>query len=149
MPEVLFVGTSDAFGAGGRRQSAVLVRGERGTALLDCGVTTNTGLNELGVSRDEVESTESNPPFEILFRQEGAPYGLLQSVFVSSWGIPCTKPPWGELLALEPLWDTYSYDVPGRFGGPALGFNEDINAWDVSQVTTMEVSRPQTSLEEE
>jgi len=54
--EVLFVGTSDAFGAGGRRQSAILVRGERGTALLDCGGTTTTGLCALGVARDEVDA---------------------------------------------------------------------------------------------
>jgi len=56
MSEVVFVGTSDAFGAGGRRQSAVLLRDERGTVLLDCGVTTNTGLGELGIERDEVET---------------------------------------------------------------------------------------------
>lgn len=56
MSEVLFVGTSDAFGAGGRRQSAVLVRGDRGTLLLDCGATTGTGLGELGVERDEIET---------------------------------------------------------------------------------------------
>ena len=56
MSEVVFIGTSDAFGAGGRRQSAVLVRGSRGTALLDCGMTTNTGLNELAVERDEIET---------------------------------------------------------------------------------------------
>ncbi len=55
MGEVVFVGTSDAFGAGGRRQSAVLVRGERGSALLDCGVTTNTGLAALGIERDELD----------------------------------------------------------------------------------------------
>ena len=55
MSEVLFVGTSDAFGAGGRRQSAILVRGERGTLLLDCGATTGTGLQDLGVERDEIE----------------------------------------------------------------------------------------------
>jgi ribonuclease BN (tRNA processing enzyme) len=54
--EVLFVGTSDAFGAGGRRQSAVLVRGQRGTLLLDCGATTCTGLEELGVDRDEIDT---------------------------------------------------------------------------------------------
>lgn len=54
--EVVFVGTSDAFGAGGRRQAAVLVRGERGTALLDCGATTNTGLGALGIERDEIDA---------------------------------------------------------------------------------------------
>ncbi len=55
MSEVVFIGTSDAFGAGGRRQSAVYVRGERGGMLFDCGGTTNTGLGQLGLSRDEVD----------------------------------------------------------------------------------------------
>jgi ribonuclease BN (tRNA processing enzyme) len=53
--EVVFIGTSDAFGAGGRRQSAVYARGERGGMLFDCGATTNTGLAALGLSRDEVD----------------------------------------------------------------------------------------------
>lgn len=56
MSEVLFVGTSDAFGAGGRRHSAILLRGDRGTLLLDCGTTTTAGLTELGVEREEVEA---------------------------------------------------------------------------------------------
>ena len=56
MNEVVFVGTSDAFGAGGRRQSAILIRGERGTLLMDCGATTTTGLNDLGVDRDEIDA---------------------------------------------------------------------------------------------
>ena len=34
MSEVVFIGTSDAFGAGGRRQSAILVRGPAGGVLL-------------------------------------------------------------------------------------------------------------------
>lgn len=55
MSEVVFIGTSDAFGAGGRRQSAVFARGERGGMLFDCGGTTNTGLSDLGISRDEVD----------------------------------------------------------------------------------------------
>jgi len=56
MTEVVFVGTSDAFGAGGRRQAAILARGARGSALIDCGVTTNTGLADLGIRRDEIEA---------------------------------------------------------------------------------------------
>ncbi len=53
--EVVFIGTSDAFGAGGRRQSAVFARGERGGMLFDCGATTNTGLAQLELSRDEID----------------------------------------------------------------------------------------------
>ena len=56
MSEVVFIGTSDAFGAGGRRQAAVLVRGARGTILLDCGATTGSGLQELGIPRDEIDT---------------------------------------------------------------------------------------------
>lgn len=55
MSELVFIGTSDAFGAGGRRQSAVFVRGERGGMLLDCAGTTNTGLSQLGISRNEID----------------------------------------------------------------------------------------------
>ena len=44
-----------------------------------------------------------------------------------------------ELFALniKEYQQSYSYSA---WGGPAFGFNEDVNAWDVSQVTTMEVS---------
>jgi ribonuclease BN (tRNA processing enzyme) len=54
--EVVLVGTSDAFGAGGRRQSAYLLRGEGGALLLDCGGTTPTGLAMLGVERSDVDA---------------------------------------------------------------------------------------------
>jgi len=56
MSDVVFVGTSDAFGSGGRRQSAVLVRGKNGNFLLDCGMTTGTGLCDLGIARDEIDT---------------------------------------------------------------------------------------------
>jgi ribonuclease BN (tRNA processing enzyme) len=54
--EIVFVGTSDAFGAGGRRQSAILVRAPSGGILLDCGTTTGSGLNVLGIERGEIDS---------------------------------------------------------------------------------------------
>lgn len=31
----------------------------------------------------------------------GTPYGLDMGPFVSSWGIPCTPPPWGKLVAVD------------------------------------------------
>jgi ribonuclease BN (tRNA processing enzyme) len=49
------IGTSDHFSAGGRRQSAYLVRGPSGSLLVDCGLTTLSGLFTLGVPRDEVD----------------------------------------------------------------------------------------------
>ena len=56
MSEVVFIGTSDAFGSGGRRQSAVLVRTGSGAFLLDCGMTTGTGLCQLGIERNEIDA---------------------------------------------------------------------------------------------
>lgn len=56
MSDVVFVGTSDAFGAGGRRQSAVIARGRGGTLLVDCGTTTNTGLADLRIDREEIDA---------------------------------------------------------------------------------------------
>jgi ribonuclease BN (tRNA processing enzyme) len=54
--EIVFVGTSDAFGAGGRRQSAIILRTASGTTLIDCGATTGTGLHALGISREEIDT---------------------------------------------------------------------------------------------
>ena len=56
MSELVFIGTSDAFGAGGRRQSALLVRGPGGSVLVDCGATTSGGLCDLGIARDEIDA---------------------------------------------------------------------------------------------
>ena len=33
--------------------------------------------------------------------QDGAPYGLTRETFLSPLGIPCTKPPWGTLAAVD------------------------------------------------
>ncbi|MFQ5877837.1 MAG: MBL fold metallo-hydrolase [Acidobacteriota bacterium] len=54
--EVLFIGTGDAFGAAGRRQAGILVRGPGGVVLLDCGTTTLQGLAALGVGRNRIDA---------------------------------------------------------------------------------------------
>ena len=56
MSRLTFIGTSDAFGAGGRRQAAIFVETASGGLLLDCAPTTNTGLAELGIARDAVDA---------------------------------------------------------------------------------------------
>jgi ribonuclease BN (tRNA processing enzyme) len=53
---VTFIGTSDAFGAGGRRQAAILVETRAGGLLLDCAPTTGSGLAALGIPRDAVDA---------------------------------------------------------------------------------------------
>jgi len=54
--ELVLIGTSDAFGAGGRRQSAYLLRTPAGSALLDCGGSTTSGLSALGIAREEIDA---------------------------------------------------------------------------------------------
>lgn len=54
--KVVFVGTSDAFGAGGRRQSAIYLEAPGGGLLLDCAPTTATGLAALGIERDAIDA---------------------------------------------------------------------------------------------
>lgn len=56
MLEVVFIGTGDAFGSGGRRNSAILVRERGRTLLLDCGPTTLLGLKALGIDPREVDA---------------------------------------------------------------------------------------------
>ncbi len=56
MIEVLFVGTGDAFGSGGRRQTAILLREGKNTILLDCGPTTLLGLREMGIDPREIDT---------------------------------------------------------------------------------------------
>jgi quinoprotein glucose dehydrogenase len=73
---------------------------------------TRTAMVQRLIPREEVASTPAAPPFAILFPQLGAPYGLLQSVFISSWGIPCTKPPWSELVALDLASGEVAWRVP-------------------------------------
>jgi quinoprotein glucose dehydrogenase len=75
-------------------------------------VQARTAMVQRLIPREEVATTPADPPFAILFPQLGAPYGLLQSVFVSSWGIPCTKPPWGELIALDLARGEVAWRVP-------------------------------------
>ena len=56
MSELVFIGTSDAFGAGGRRQSAMVLRSPAGGAIIDCGMTTGAGLEDLEIERDEIDA---------------------------------------------------------------------------------------------
>ncbi len=56
MLEITFVGTGDAFGSGGRRNTSILVRGPEGVLLLDCGPTTPHGLHQLGIDPCEIDA---------------------------------------------------------------------------------------------
>jgi len=51
------------------------------------------------------------PDFEWA-RQEGTPYGMRRNAFKSALGIPCVKPPWGTLTAVDMEHGTIKWQIP-------------------------------------
>lgn len=62
-------------------------------------------------------------------RQAGTPYGMRREVFKSFLGIPCVKPPWGTLTAVDMQLGTIKWQIPlgvtplihRNLGMPSLG----------------------------
>jgi quinoprotein glucose dehydrogenase len=62
-------------------------------------------------------------------RQEGTPYGMRRMTFKSGLGIPCVKPPWGMLTAVDMEHGTIKWQIPFgdapfihvNIGMPAIG----------------------------
>jgi quinoprotein glucose dehydrogenase len=76
---------------------------------------------------DQRES-ENYQEFEFA-RQEGTPYGMRRTAFKSGLGIPCVKPPWGMLSAVDMEHGSIKWQVPlgdapfvhMNIGMPAIG----------------------------
>ena len=45
-------------------------------------------------------------------RQNGTPYGMRRTAFNSGLGIPCVKPPWGKLTAVDMARGTIKWQIP-------------------------------------
>jgi len=45
-------------------------------------------------------------------RQEGTPYVMRRKLFQSSLGVPCVKPPWGTLTAVDMEHATIKWQIP-------------------------------------
>jgi ribonuclease BN (tRNA processing enzyme) len=54
--QVIFLGTGDAFSAGGRHQAAYLVKSPGCTLLLDCGATILASLNKQSLSAEPIDA---------------------------------------------------------------------------------------------
>jgi quinoprotein glucose dehydrogenase len=59
---------------------------------------------------------------EWLLAQEGTPYAAAWNAFLSPWGAPCNKPPWGELVAIDLKDGKRLWQVP-------LGTTRDLAPW--------------------
>ncbi len=44
--------------------------------------------------------------------QRGTPYGMRRNTFTSDLGIPCVKPPWGQLTAVDMTRGTIKWQIP-------------------------------------
>ena len=66
------------------------------------------------VPRDRLEAELKDPqydPYEF-GRMRGTPYAMRRRTFMSSLGIPCVKPPWGRLTAVDMVNGTIKWQIP-------------------------------------
>jgi quinoprotein glucose dehydrogenase len=75
------------------------------------------------VPRDQVEGYASKSPLG-LEPQEGAPYALDRTPLLSRFGAPCTKPPWGQLIAVDTVTGEQKWAV-------TLGTSRDRAPWPI------------------
>jgi quinoprotein glucose dehydrogenase len=96
---------------GGTNWGSVAFEPERGWVILNMThLPSVTGL----ISREKLESGRSDVPHGAAISQmQGTPYGLFRiSGLLSPLGLPCTKPPWGTLLAVDTASGDVKWEVP-------------------------------------
>ena len=66
------------------------------------------------IPRDQFETQRDSGAWEgwEFARQTGTPYGMRRRALLSPLGAPCTKPPWGKLVALDLAHGKIAWDVP-------------------------------------
>jgi quinoprotein glucose dehydrogenase len=66
------------------------------------------------IPRTELKSQAASGSYDDfdLARQDGTPYGMRRSAFKSPLGIPCLKPPWGVLSAVDMQRGTIKWQIP-------------------------------------
>jgi quinoprotein glucose dehydrogenase len=66
------------------------------------------------VPRSQVAAEMSDPQFRgwEFGRMRGTPYAMRRRTFMSRLGIPCVKPPWGSLTAVDMVHGTIKWQVP-------------------------------------
>jgi quinoprotein glucose dehydrogenase len=59
--------------------------------------------------RDATARGEPAPSWE---PQSGTPYAMTRTFLLSPWGLPCTRPPWGTLVAIDSATGDVRWEVP-------------------------------------
>lgn len=82
------------------------------------------------IPRDSLHAVAMRHPGTEFGRQRGTPYGMMRENFLGPTGIPCTQPPWGELVGFDLSSGRTKWRVPlgkmkgledRNFGSPSLG----------------------------
>jgi len=66
------------------------------------------------IPRDQFDSQRASGAYDgwDFSRQAGTPYGMRRKALLSPIGAPCTKPPWGKLVAVDLAHGRIAWDVP-------------------------------------
>ena len=66
------------------------------------------------IPRGQLDAQLDDPRYDgfEFARQRGTPYAMRRRAFVSALGIPCIKPPWGRLSAVDMAHGTIRWQVP-------------------------------------
>jgi quinoprotein glucose dehydrogenase len=64
------------------------------------------------IPRDQFNAEKKAHPERETTEQNGTPYSMSRQFFVAPSGSPCTKPPWGELVAVQADTGNIAWRVP-------------------------------------
>jgi quinoprotein glucose dehydrogenase len=97
--------------AGGVNWGGVAFDPERQLAIVN---TINLPFLVALVPRKQVAAEMRDPQFRgwEFGQMRGTPYAMRRRTFMSSLGIPCVKPPWGTLAAVDMVHGTIKWQVP-------------------------------------
>lgn len=97
--------------AGGSNWGGVAVDPQRQIAVAN--VNQIPGLVRL-IPRDKLDALRDSGELDgwDISRQTGTPYFMARRIFLSSLGLPCNKPPWGKLVAMDLSAGTILWEQP-------------------------------------
>ncbi|HEY1891227.1 MAG TPA: pyrroloquinoline quinone-dependent dehydrogenase [Steroidobacteraceae bacterium] len=97
--------------AGGANWGGIAFDPQRQLAVVN---TMNVPFLVALVPRQEVDAEMADPAYRgwEFGQQRGTPYAMRRRTFMSSLSIPCVKPPWGTLTAVDMVHGTIKWQVP-------------------------------------
>ena len=97
--------------AGGSNWGGIAFDAQRQIAIAN---TMNLPFVVALVPREQWQQQRESPAYEgfEFARQNGTPFGMRRTVLKSPLGIPCVKPPWGTLTAVDMAKGTIKWQIP-------------------------------------